>query len=70
MIQVSDGITYAAVFALAPVTGGPMEHDSPESPEGRLIGARVSENPTTCGTASARPRWRRSLPARSASPSA
>jgi acetyl esterase/lipase len=30
------------LIALAPVTTGPMEHDSPASPEGRLIGARVS----------------------------
>lgn len=42
----------ADLVALAPVTGGPMEHDSPESPEGRLIGARVSKNPALAKAAS------------------
>jgi acetyl esterase/lipase len=42
----------ADLVALAPVAGGPMEHDSPESPEGRLIGARVSENPALAKAAS------------------
>jgi acetyl esterase/lipase len=31
---------------------GLMEHDSPESPEGRLIGARISENPGLARAAS------------------
>jgi acetyl esterase/lipase len=42
----------ADLVSLAAETGGLMEHDSPESPEGRLIGARVSENPDLAAAAS------------------
>jgi acetyl esterase/lipase len=42
----------ADLVALAEVTGGPMEHDSPSSPEGRLIGGQVSAHPALAKAAS------------------
>jgi len=42
----------ADLVTLAVETGGIMEHDSEQSPEGRLIGARVSENPALAKAAS------------------
>jgi len=42
----------ADLVALAAETGGIMEHDSAQSPEGRLIGAQVSANPDLAKAAS------------------
>jgi dipeptidyl aminopeptidase/acylaminoacyl peptidase len=49
---VVDWYGIADLVALGPVVGGPMEHDSVESPEGRLIGGRVSANPELARAAS------------------
>jgi acetyl esterase/lipase len=46
---VADLVTLASVTSPGP---GPGEHDSPSSPEGRLLGARVSENPALAKGAS------------------
>jgi acetyl esterase/lipase len=42
----------ADLVALAAASGGPMEHDSPSSPEGRLIGGQVSAHPALAKAAS------------------
>jgi len=52
---VVDWYGVADLVALSSVTSegpGPGEHDSPSSPEGRLLGCRVSENPALAKGAS------------------